>query len=135
MPSDIAGFEYQETQRTHEVISNVQGYRSDLYAQKRQCADELENSKIKTKNAWIAAIVSGGLIYLANKKQWNKLVQEDLVAVNVQLSRLGVTVIYSGLHPAEHLLPCLGSILKICCCSAGKAADVSYSARGRTVKT
>ena len=34
------------------------------------------------------------------------------------------------MHPEEHLLPCLSSILKICCGRAGKAADPAYPARG-----
>lgn len=74
--------------KTHEVIGKVQGYQSELHAQQRKCIEDVENSRIKTKDTLIAIIVPGGLIYLAGKKQQNIQATEDLKNVNAQLSNL-----------------------------------------------
>ena len=73
---------------THEVIRKVQLYCSELYAQKRKCAEDVETSQVKTKDALIAVIMPGGLIYLASKKHRNIQAKEDLENINAQLSSL-----------------------------------------------
>ena len=73
---------------TYQVLSQAQNVRSELKAQKNKSVEEVENTRFKTSDAIIAAIMPGGLIYAAHKKQKHHQAKEELKTVTAQLNGL-----------------------------------------------
>jgi len=74
------------TQETHDVLSQVQKLSFELNVLKNQCAEDVENTQFKTKDAFIAAVMPGGLLYAAHKKQKHAQAKEDLKTVIAQVN-------------------------------------------------
>lgn len=73
---------------TYEVLSHAQNVRSELKAQKNKFVEEVENTRFKARDAFIAAVMPGGLLYTAHKKQRHHQAKEELKTVTAQLEGL-----------------------------------------------
>ena len=70
---------------THDLLSQLQTFRTELKVNKDQFTTDVENTRFKTSDAIITIVMPGGLIYAANKKQRHTLAKKKLSLVTAQL--------------------------------------------------
>lgn len=91
-------------QTTDEVLRRVQGFSTELNSQKIQCAEDVENTRFKTKDAIITAIMPGGLLYAAIKKQRHTEAKDELNTVTAQLNGLESDLYFLKVNSAKAVL-------------------------------
>lgn len=75
-----------------ELLTHLTTYHSALNKQRSEYVIQVEETKFGVKDALIAAILPGGLIYAANKKQQHDRVKADLLDISDQLAELSLDV-------------------------------------------